>query len=106
MVAGAVPFLRVALEASEAVILICGRHTARLLAESYLAAGAGRLRLLGEVDFGPGRRDWAQWASFEAVLNAAMEPYPLWCVCIYAIHAPAASVNRSHPGTGARRGRG
>lgn len=115
MVAGAVPFLRAALEASEAVILICGRHTAGLLAdatggdprigvidrseiylraphaiaayqqlaESYLAAGVGRLRLLGEVDFGLGRRDWAEWASFEAVLNAAMEPYPLWSVCIY-----------------------
>jgi anti-sigma regulatory factor (Ser/Thr protein kinase) len=65
------------------------QHTAvavdsyRRAIERLLRDGAGRVRLVGEVDFGETTATWAEWARFEAVVNVALAPYPYWNVCAY-----------------------
>lgn len=64
------------------------------------ADGAHRVRLVAEVDFGAPDM-WAEWARFEAILNLALEPYPLSSVCCYDTRAlpwPLLDVaRRTHP---------
>jgi anti-sigma regulatory factor (Ser/Thr protein kinase) len=55
----------------------------RWMMREEMNAGARRVRVLGEVDFGAGPADWAEWTRFEAVVNRALAPYPLWGVCMY-----------------------
>ncbi len=57
--------------------------TYRQIVERKLAAGAFRVRLVGEAGAGFAQADWIEWARFEAVVNAALEQYPLWQLCIY-----------------------
>jgi anti-sigma regulatory factor (Ser/Thr protein kinase) len=65
------------------------QHTAvavdryRRAIERLLRDGAGRVRLVGEVDFGETAATWAEWSCFEAVVNVALAPYPYWNVCAY-----------------------
>ena len=54
----------------------------RRLAESYAVEGS-RLRLVGEVDFGPTERDWIEWQRFESVINEALADWPLWGLCLF-----------------------
>ena len=43
--------------------------TFRQLADLRVAEGARRVRVVGEVDFGPTERDWLEWQRYEAVIN-------------------------------------
>jgi hypothetical protein len=131
LVASAAPFLRAALDRSEVVVLVCADRNASLLAdalhghprigildraevfrrvpaaiatyqrmaESHLAEGADRVRVVGEIDFD--RHDWEEWARFEALSNAVLEPYSLWSLCLYDTKRLRAEVleaaERTHP---------
>ena len=57
--------------------------TFRRLAEEYAAAGVTRVRVVGEVDFGPTERDWLEWQRYEAVINEALAAWPLWGMCLF-----------------------
>ena len=52
------------------------------LALALQRRGAHRVRLVGEVDFGPPPM-WDEWTRFEAIVNLALAPYPLSSVCAY-----------------------
>jgi anti-sigma regulatory factor (Ser/Thr protein kinase) len=112
MLAAMVPFLREGLAAGDRTMVFCnGRNAALLsdalgadprlgflmrtnasqrlpraiagardLVERELAAGVGRLRVVGDVDVLARARDWTR---FEAVVNRALAPYPMWMVCMY-----------------------
>ena len=73
----------------------------RRLAESKADAGHPRVRVLGETDFGPTARDWLEWQRYEAVINEALGPLPLWGLCVYDCdRLPAEVVEtglRTHP---------
>jgi anti-sigma regulatory factor (Ser/Thr protein kinase) len=57
--------------------------TFRQLAEQRSADGAARVRVVGEVDFGPTERDWLEWQRYEAVINHALAAWPLWGLCVF-----------------------
>lgn len=71
-----------------------------LLAE-HTAAGAGQIRIIGELPssaFGP---TWDWWARYEAAINQCYQEFPLWSMCAYDTRTtPApmlADVERTHP---------
>ncbi|MCZ2828759.1 sensor histidine kinase [Modestobacter sp. VKM Ac-2986] len=55
----------------------------RRLVDQQLTAGSTRVRVLGETDFGRTPRDWLEWQRYEAVVNEAFRPLPLWGLCAY-----------------------
>lgn len=56
----------------------------RDLLEEHCDAGAGqRLCILGEVGFGTDARALEQWRRYEALLDYALSPFPLWLLCGY-----------------------
>jgi anti-sigma regulatory factor (Ser/Thr protein kinase) len=55
----------------------------RTLVRDELAAGATRLRILADVDFGTDPDAWAEWTRFEALCNVGLSEYPVWGVCAY-----------------------
>ena len=55
----------------------------RRLAERCSAEGFGRVRVVGEVDFGRTERDWLEWQRYEAVINVALAAWPLWGLCVF-----------------------
>jgi hypothetical protein len=55
----------------------------RRMVERQLAAGASRVRLVGEVDFGQDPATWSEWIRYESICNVALAPYPFWSVCAY-----------------------
>jgi anti-sigma regulatory factor (Ser/Thr protein kinase) len=57
--------------------------TFRSLAEERAAVGANRVRVVGEVDFGPTERDWLEWQRYESVINSALADWPLWGLCVF-----------------------
>jgi anti-sigma regulatory factor (Ser/Thr protein kinase) len=57
--------------------------TFRRLAEEYAATGVDRVRVVGEVDFGPTERDWLEWQRYESVINEALAAWPLWGLCVF-----------------------
>ncbi|MFQ1000606.1 anti-sigma factor RsbA family regulatory protein [Modestobacter sp. SSW1-42] len=57
--------------------------TVRRLVEQQVAAGSTRVRVVGETDFGTTPRDWLEWQRYEAVVNEALAPLPLWGLCAY-----------------------
>jgi anti-sigma regulatory factor (Ser/Thr protein kinase) len=57
--------------------------TFRHLAESRDPGGGGRVRVVGEVDFGPSERNWLEWERYEAVINDALAAWPLWGLCVF-----------------------
>ena len=57
--------------------------TFRRLAEQRAAEGVHRVRVLGEVDFGPTERDWLEWQRYESVINDALSGWPLWGLCVF-----------------------
>jgi hypothetical protein len=73
--------------------------TYQRMAESHLAEGADRVRVVGEIDFD--RDDWEEWARFEALSNAVLGPYSLWALCLYDTRRLRAEVleaaERTHP---------
>jgi anti-sigma regulatory factor (Ser/Thr protein kinase) len=42
-----------------------------------------RVRVVGEVDFGPTGRDWLEWQRYESVINEALGDWPLWGLCVF-----------------------
>ncbi|MBB3676182.1 sensor histidine kinase [Modestobacter versicolor] len=54
----------------------------RQLAQERTPDG-GRLRVVGETVFGPTAREWLEWERYEAVVNEALRPQPLWGLCVY-----------------------
>jgi anti-sigma regulatory factor (Ser/Thr protein kinase) len=57
--------------------------TFRRLADERSASGVRRVRVVGEVDFGPTERDWLEWQRYESVINAALADWPLWGLCVF-----------------------
>ncbi len=55
----------------------------RRLAERCSAEGIGRIRVVGEVDFGRTERAWLEWQRYEAVINVALAAWPLWGLCVF-----------------------
>ncbi|MGK5442464.1 anti-sigma factor RsbA family regulatory protein [Micromonospora sp. URMC 105] len=84
------------------------RSYRQLLAE-HVAAGAGQIRIIGELPpsaFGP---TWDWWARYESAINHAYDDFPLWSMCAYDTRStPAAmlaDVARTHPRTAMPDGR-
>ena len=48
-----------------------------------LAAGARRVRVIGEVDFGTEPVEWGPWADYEAAINLPLTGNPAWHLCLY-----------------------
>ncbi|WP_232797146.1 sensor histidine kinase [Blastococcus atacamensis] len=68
----------------------------RRLAREHAPGGAHRVRLVGDMDFGPRARDWLEWERYEAVINEALQGWDLWGVCLYdAGRLPATVVEAS-----------
>jgi anti-sigma regulatory factor (Ser/Thr protein kinase) len=76
--------------------------TFRRLAEERSAGGIRKVRVVGEVDFGPTERDWLEWQRYEAVINHALASWPLWGLCVFdtqRLPEPVLdSAMRTHPG--------
>ncbi|WP_346618704.1 sensor histidine kinase [Blastococcus montanus] len=53
----------------------------RRLAEQHTAAGAKRVRVLGEIEQGPDERGWLEWERYESVINEALAGWNLWGIC-------------------------
>jgi anti-sigma regulatory factor (Ser/Thr protein kinase) len=51
--------------------------------QERISAGAPRVCVLGEVDFGAEDRALDEWRRYEALLNHALSPFPLWSLCGY-----------------------
>ena len=47
------------------------------------AAGAARIRVVGEVEFGDTEAEHAAWTRYESILNAAFADDPAWIICPY-----------------------
>jgi anti-sigma regulatory factor (Ser/Thr protein kinase) len=73
----------------------------RELFAGFVAAGASRIRLVGDVPHPGTGVPWDGWARYEAASNSVYRDYPLWGLCAYDTRtAPAgvlAEVNRLHP---------
>ncbi len=73
----------------------------RRLAERGAAEGFGRVRVVGEMNFGPTEREWVEWERYEAVVNDALAAWPLWGLCVYDTRRLPAQVvesgRRTHP---------
>ena len=73
----------------------------RQLIDRFVAEGATRVRLVGEVDFGSTEQDRVEWQRYESVINHALAPWPLWGLCVFdtqRLPGPVLeSVRRTHP---------
>jgi anti-sigma regulatory factor (Ser/Thr protein kinase) len=82
----------------------------RRLAERCLAEGISRVRVVGEVDFGPTQRDWLEWQRYEAVINVALADWPLWGLCVFDTQRlpeqVLTSTLRTHPNLATPKSRG
>jgi anti-sigma regulatory factor (Ser/Thr protein kinase) len=81
----------------------------RTMLAGHVAAGAGQIRIVGELpaaSFGPA---WGSWARYESAINHAYDEFPLWSMCAYDVRttpAPVlADVARTHPRTALPGGR-
>ncbi|WP_169064360.1 sensor histidine kinase [Geodermatophilus dictyosporus] len=59
----------------------------RRYAHEHASAGR-RVRVVGEVDFGATAADRREWQAYEAVINEAFAPYPLWGLCVFRADLP------------------
>jgi anti-sigma regulatory factor (Ser/Thr protein kinase) len=55
----------------------------RRLGEQRAPGSGARVRVVGEVDFGPTERRWLEWQRYEAVINDALSGWPLWGLCLF-----------------------
>ncbi|MEV4708816.1 sensor histidine kinase [Actinoplanes sp. NPDC049316] len=76
------------------------RSYRNLLAEQ-VAAGAGQIRIIGEMPVSAFGSTWDWWARYESAINHAYDDFPLWSMCAYdARITPAAvlaDVASTHP---------
>ena len=67
----------------------------------HVAAGADRIRVVGEVPHPGVGEPWDGWARYEAAVNRAFEEFPLWGLCAYDLRTTPADVvedvERTHP---------
>jgi anti-sigma regulatory factor (Ser/Thr protein kinase) len=81
----------------------------RRLAQQHDPGDGGRVRVVGEVDFGTTDREWLEWQRYEAVLNEALSGRPLWGLCLFDTRRLADSVLESarhtHPHVATAAGR-
>lgn len=71
----------------------------RRYADEHAAPGR-RLRVVGETDYGASPADWREWQAYEAVINSALGPWPLWGLCVFDAALPEpilSSVRQTHP---------
>lgn len=78
--------------------------------DEQLAAGAPRVRIVGEVEFGSSDPRRAEWTRYESLLNRVFAGAPAWIVCPYdARRLPGrivADAERTHPVLRVKDGRG
>jgi anti-sigma regulatory factor (Ser/Thr protein kinase) len=55
----------------------------RDLMAGYVAGGAPRIRILGEVPHAALESTWDWWARYESAVNYAYDEFPLWSMCGY-----------------------
>ncbi|OLF18121.1 sensor histidine kinase [Actinophytocola xanthii] len=76
------------------------RSYRKMLAE-YTAAGAGQIRIIGELPPIALGATWDWWARYESAINTAYDEFPLWSMCAYdtTTTPPAVleDVARTHP---------
>ncbi len=73
--------------------------TFRRFAAEHAAPGR-RLRVVGETDYGTTAAEWREWQAYEAVVNVALAPHPLWGLCVVDAALPEpilTSVRSTHP---------
>ncbi|GAA1756293.1 sensor histidine kinase [Luedemannella helvata] len=73
----------------------------RALLAGHVAAGAGQIRIIGELSPWMFGRTWDWWSRYESAINHAYDDFPLWSMCAY--HAEQTpehvlrEVARTHP---------
>jgi len=69
--------------------------------ERHLAAGAGQIRIAGDVPHEGNGGRFDGWDRYESALNAVWQDYPVWSRCLYDATTVADDVRdvveRSHP---------
>jgi anti-sigma regulatory factor (Ser/Thr protein kinase) len=77
--------------------------------DRYARSGVSRVRVVVELDFGATPAEWMEWSRFDAVVEHALGPYPMWIVCAYdRLRLPepvlaSAALTHSHLRTGSLR---
>lgn len=75
----------------------------RELLAGYVAGGADRIRVIGELPPKMFGATWDWWARYESAVNHAYGDFPLWSMCAYDTRVTPdpvlADVMRTHPGT-------
>ncbi|AGL17854.1 sensor histidine kinase [Actinoplanes sp. N902-109] len=64
----------------------------RKLFASYVAAGAGQIRVIGEIPAIDLGNTWDWWARYESAINVAYDEFPLWSMCAYDTRITPAAV--------------
>ncbi|GGM48273.1 anti-sigma factor RsbA family regulatory protein [Dactylosporangium sucinum] len=81
----------------------------RQLLAGHVAAGAGQIRIVGELPAEALGATWDWWARYESAINHAYDEFPLWSMCAYDERttpvAVLADVDRTHPRTARPHGR-
>jgi anti-sigma regulatory factor (Ser/Thr protein kinase) len=81
----------------------------RAMMTSYVARGAGQIRILGEVPTAALGVTWDSWARYESAINRVYDDFPLWSLCAYDTRitpaAALADVARTHPRSATTDGR-
>ncbi|WP_432837540.1 anti-sigma factor RsbA family regulatory protein [Dactylosporangium sp. CA-092794] len=81
----------------------------RRLLTDHVAAGAGQIRIVGELSRESLGATWDWWARYESAINHAYDEFPLWSMCAYDTRttppAVLADVARTHPRTAGPHGR-
>ncbi|WP_346533648.1 sensor histidine kinase [Micromonospora sp. DPT] len=81
----------------------------RQLLADHVAAGAGQIRIIGELPTSAFGATWDWWARYESAINHAYDDFPLWSMCAYDTRttptAMLADVLRTHPRTAMPDGR-
>lgn len=57
--------------------------TFRRVGEQRVGDGVRRVRVVGEIDYGPTPRDWLEWQRYEAVITQALAGLPVWGLCVF-----------------------
>jgi anti-sigma regulatory factor (Ser/Thr protein kinase) len=73
----------------------------REMFEDWTARGARQIRVVGDVPHPGVGAPWTGWARYEAAVNRAYDPFPMWGVCPYDTRttppAVLADVAATHP---------
>jgi len=64
----------------------------RTMLADHVAAGAGQIRIVGELGREQLGDTWDWWARYESAVNHAYDEFPLWSMCAYDTRATPATV--------------